>query len=334
MRYMLQEVLNYRVVSSTSHATDNADYYDLLEFLFPYYLNEALRKGMYKEYVDRQYNDANAKGTIEIARQLKTNMPFIGRVAYRTREFSFDNPVTQLIRHTIEKIQNGKSILLSGNEEVKQNIRDIRRVTRSYEKLARQDVMQTNFFNPVTHGYFQEYAVLQRLCLQILKEKRVGFGRDARQINGIIIDVAWLWEAYIWHITGWKHYGRKRGLRTLPFYEQFGDDGQQHRYPDFEYAGIPIDTKYKRHIDKRNDYYQLVTYIHLMKTTKGGFLQPTDNLEQAGYQRLGTLYGGGELFSFKFLVPQVARDYEDFQRQMRQEETTLRRAVATDVVVD
>ena len=44
------------------------------------------------------------RGTIDINRHLKLNLPFNGRVAYRTREFSHDNHVTELIRHTIEYI--------------------------------------------------------------------------------------------------------------------------------------------------------------------------------------------------------------------------------------
>ena len=75
LRYMLQTVLNYNVVSSTSNSSEEISYYDLLVFLFPYYLNEAMRKGIYKEYVRRQYNDANIKGPIDIARHLKNNVP-------------------------------------------------------------------------------------------------------------------------------------------------------------------------------------------------------------------------------------------------------------------
>ncbi|MEX1474644.1 guanosine 5'-monophosphate oxidoreductase, partial [Enterococcus sp. C84] len=89
-------------------------YYDLLVFLFPYYLNEAMRKGIYKEYVKREYNNANIKGAVDVAKHIRSNVPFVGKVAYRTREFSYNNHLTQLIRHTIEKIQNEYDFLLSG----------------------------------------------------------------------------------------------------------------------------------------------------------------------------------------------------------------------------
>lgn len=324
LRYMLQTVLNYNVVKTTFNSTEELSYYDLLVFLFPYYLNEAMRKGIYKEYVNRKYNDANIKGPIDVARHLKVNTPFVGKAAYGTREFSLDNSVTQLIRHTIEKLQNEQSFLLSSNEDIKENIRGIKRVTNSYSRMKRLDVIGKNILIPVKHGYFEEYAALQKLCIQILREERIGFGDDDNQINGIIVDVAWLWEEFIWKLTSWKHYGRKRNLATMQFFKSLGSDSQQHRYPDFEYDGIPIDTKYKRNIDKRNDYNQLATYIHLMSATKGGFLQPTNDVSISGYSVLGELFGGGELFTYRFFIPQEYTDYEDFQKQMKHEEEYLK----------
>ena len=107
-------------------------------------------------------------------------------------------------------------------------------------------------------------------------------------------------------------------------FEVLVSDSQQQRYRDCVYGGIPIDTKYKRNIDKRNDYNQLTTYIHLMKATKGGFLQPTDHYSNSGYSKLGNLYGGGELFSYKFFIPQEYKNYDDFQSQMKLEESKLK----------
>ena len=133
----------------------------------------------------------------------------MGKVAYSTREFSYDNNLTELIRHTIVKIESEHASILNSNETCKQNIRSIEQATVSYKKMDKLDVIRLNINNPIHHGYFKEYSVLQKLCLQILKEEKIGFGSDKFQIHGILIDVAWLWEEYIAKITGWKHYGRK-----------------------------------------------------------------------------------------------------------------------------
>ncbi|MFS1015925.1 hypothetical protein ACFC9J_07480 [Enterococcus casseliflavus] len=115
LRYMLQKVLNYNVIEDSISSSEKMSYYNMLIFLFPYYLEEAMRKGVYKEYVKRQYNNTNISGTIDVARHVRSNIPFIGNVAYRTREFSYDNKLTQLVRHTIEKIQNEYQYILNLN---------------------------------------------------------------------------------------------------------------------------------------------------------------------------------------------------------------------------
>ncbi|MBJ8326208.1 5-methylcytosine restriction system specificity protein McrC [Streptococcus pacificus] len=324
LRYMMQQVLHYNVVDSKNITSQEISYYDLLLFLFPYYLNEALRKGTYKEYVKKSYNDSNVKGPIEIASHIRKNLPFVGKIAYTTREFNYDNQMTELIRHTIEKIQQEKEFLLTDNENTKENVRTIKSMTASYNRLDREIIIQKNILNPVKSGYFEEYALLQRLCLKILTEEKTGFGDDENQIHGIIIDVAWLWEEYIWKITQWHHYGRKAELDTLGLFSQPINDNQQHRYPDFAFRGIPIDTKYKRNIDKRNDYNQIITYLHIMASQKGGFLQPTDVENDKGLTVLGELFGGGELFSYKFFIPQEYSNYEDFVLQIRNSEKALK----------
>lgn len=324
LRYMMEQVLNYNIVNSQIGSSKEMNYYDLIVFLFPYYLNKALIKGTYKEYVQRHYNDANIKGPIDIARHIKWNVPFMGKVAYNTREFSYDNNITELIRHTIEKINQEYEFLLVANENTKENVRTIKRMTTNYNRLDREDVIQNNILNPVKSGYFEEYAELQRICIQILTEEKIGFGDDEDKVNGIIIDVAWLWEEYIWKVTGWKHYGRKKELSTLQVFKELMADSQQHRYPDFEFCNIPIDTKYKRNIQKRNDYNQMITYIHIMESSKGGFLQPTDDVINIGYTVLGKLFGGGELFTYKFFIPQEYDSYSDFVAQIQESENNLK----------
>lgn len=318
LRYMMQQVLNYNVVDSKLGSSNEVSYYDLLIFMFPYYLNLALTKGVYKEYVHQRYNDANIKGPIDVARHIKQNIPFLGRVAYSTREFSYDNNITKLIRHTIEKIQLEHDFLLSGNEDIKESVRTIKRVTSAYDRLERSDIIQNNIVNPVKSGYFEEYAMLQRLCIQILTEEKIGFGDDENQVNGIVIDVAWLWEEYIWKVTEWTHYGR--GIKSM---QLFSDHKRNNRYPDFVYNCMPIDTKYKLNIDSRHDYNQIITYMHIMKGDKGGFLQPSK--EKSGYKKIGHIAGlGGEMFTYCFKVPQDYDAYDDFVAQIQIAEKELK----------
>lgn len=46
---------------------------------------------------------------IDVARHMKKNTPFIGNIAYSQREYSYDNDLMELVRHTIEYIK-GKNV--------------------------------------------------------------------------------------------------------------------------------------------------------------------------------------------------------------------------------
>ena len=81
-----------------------------------------MRKGVFKTYVRKTYNDSNVKGTIDIARHIVKNTPFVGNVAYSQREYSFDNDLMELIRHTVEFIKHkpyGHKLLAQAKDEVK-----------------------------------------------------------------------------------------------------------------------------------------------------------------------------------------------------------------------
>lgn len=80
-----------------------------------------MRKGIFKTYIRYKYNDENIKGTIDVARHISKNTPFTGNIAYSQREFSYDNPLTELIRHTIEFIKKkpfGNHLLFKVKDEV------------------------------------------------------------------------------------------------------------------------------------------------------------------------------------------------------------------------
>ena len=193
-QYLLDRVLDFpNIVDLESNANHDNRLFNFLLFLFPYYLKSAMRKGLFKKYIHHRYNDGNIKGTIDIARHIKKNTPFTGNVAYSQREFSYDNSLMELVRHTIEFINGkpyGNNLLIKVKDEVKLVIN----ATPSYEAYARQKIVDENKKNTVRHAYFREYLALQRLCLLILRHQKHQIGYGSRQIYGILFDGAWLWE--------------------------------------------------------------------------------------------------------------------------------------------
>ena len=198
LHYMLQKVCNVAYTPRTESGEDA--FYDFLYQLFPYYLNEALAQGIYRAYVTREYNDANVRGPIDVARHIKYNIPFNGKIAYHTREYTTDNVITQLIRHTIEYIrslQYGKIVLENGSKDLRDNIMAIEMATSTYSRNDRLNIIRRNA-RPVTHPYYTAYEPLRKLCLAILTNQKLSYGEDSdNMIAGILFDGASLWEEYL-----------------------------------------------------------------------------------------------------------------------------------------
>ena len=196
-QYLLSKVLKFpNLVNLHSNTNQDIQLFNFLLFLFPYYLKLAMRKGLFKQYIHRRYNDTNVKGIIDIATHIEKNTPFVGNVAYSQREFSYDSSLMELVRHTIEFIRRkpyGNSVLIKVRDEV----RLVTSATPAYALNERQKIIDQNRKNVVRHAYFKEYLALQKLCLLILRHQKHQIGSGTRQIYGILFDGAWLWEEYL-----------------------------------------------------------------------------------------------------------------------------------------
>lgn len=281
--YMLQKVLHYNVTINEISSSEETTYYDLLVYLFPYYLEEAMRKGLYKEYVSHSYNDGNVRGQMNINRHFKENVPFVGKVAYNTREFSFDNKINQLIRHTIEKIESTKPYLLEESSVVQKNVKMIKEITPSYSHYELEKVLYENISNTIKHGFFEEYTQLQTLCLKILTDERISYGASSQKVHGIIIDIAWLWEEYLNLMIKEHFYHPQNKLGAMAHY--YFQSGNGKIYPDFIGRDVTnrviADAKYKPEKNiKSSDYSQILSYMFRFDSKLAYFLHPTKEESQ------------------------------------------------------
>lgn len=282
--YMLQKVLHYNVTVNEIASSEETTYYDLLVYLFPYYLEEAMRKGLYKEYASHSYNDSNVRGQMDINRHFKENVPFVGKVAYNTREFSFDNKINQLIRHTIEKIEITKPFLLEESSVVQKNVKMIKEITPSYSHYELEKVLYENISNTIKHGFFEEYTQLQTLCLKIMTDERISYGASSQKVHGIIIDIAWLWEEYLNLLIKEHFYHPQNKLGTMAHY--YFQNGNGKIYPDFIGRDVTnrviADAKYKPEKNiKSSDYSQILSYMFRFDSKLAYFLHPTKEESQS-----------------------------------------------------
>lgn len=328
-RYLISKVLDFpNIVNLQSDANQNDRLFNFLLFLFPHYLKTAMRKGIFKEYIHRKYNDENVRGTLDIARHIKRNTPFVGNVAYSRREFSYDNHLMELVRHTIEFIKRkpyGNNLLAGVNDEVKLVVK----VTSCYEQCDRQKIIDANKKGVVRHAYFREYLALQRLCLLILQHRKHQIGSGIKHVYGILFDGAWLWEEYINSLIGdmFFHSMNKAGRGAQRLFG--GNVGLI--YPDFisraHNPRIIADAKYKPVNNIGNkDYLQVLAYMFRFDAKRGYYLYPEVNGND--YSRLwlnsGSTYEGNVIarddicvIKHGLKISAVSRDYKEFVSMMK-----------------
>ena len=316
LHYLLQKVLNINLTSLDVGLSREERLYQLLIYLFPKYLEAAMRKGLYKEYQRFSHNDSHIKGVVDVGNHLKKNLPFTGNIAYTTREFTYDNPMMQLIRHTIEYIKNQKSLGIGIIDSNRENIIEIIRVTPSYKLADRAKIIRRNQTKPLRHAYFREYRKLQELCLMILNREKHGLGYQEQKIHGILFDVAWLWEEYVHTLLpkDFIHPRNKEKKDGIPVFS----DGSRKVYPDFYHKELKIvlDAKYKKLelTEKginRDDLFQLISYAYIIQAEKTGLIFPS--MEQSINRKIGEVAGYGvQLKKWSIQIPQNALSYNDF----------------------
>ena len=350
MQYMLQKLFAINLFDY-KFTTGKDAIFNLMLFLFPYMLKKAMRQGIYRTYQTFRRNDANIKGTIDISRHIRMNIPFAGNVAYSSRERTADNPVIQLIRHTIEEIKSGTfgKNILNCDDDMRRNVSMIVEATPSYNRMAREKVIRQNI-RPFSHPYYTDYGPLRKLCLAILRHKKISFSQsDKDEVYGILFDGAWLWEEYLDTVLNkcrFKHAKNKTGENGIHIYA-----GGKTRFPDFykgEQCGINtenkewqcgqcsaacsnniiLDAKYKYYDDnpKREDLFQVISYMHIFPAQKGGLIYPfpfESNDTNIKISEKKNLYGyGGQIFTVGVPISK-AKDFTNFCEEMQTTEKSL-----------
>jgi conserved domain protein len=342
-QYLLETVLDFpNFISLDTNANQEERVFNLLLFLFPHYLKVAARKGAFKTYINNKYNDGNVRGTIDIARHIKRNIPFVGDIAYNQREYSFDNYLMELIRHTIEHIKS-KSYGYNLLNKVKDEVKLIIDATPEYRATDKRRILEANRKNTIRHAYYHEYRDLQRLCILILQNQKHKFGDGRRKVYGILFDGAWLWEEYINSLIGdtFYHPMNKSGTGA----QRLFDGGVGLIYPDFIGKNtadrVIADAKYKP-IDNigNKDYFQVLAYMFRFDSKRGYYIYP--DAKDTGTVSLmmneGSTYEGDvsartdiSITKLGLKVPSESKDYKEFKRQIRINEIAFVKSIEATV---
>lgn len=338
LQYMICKVFNVNI-TNLAYAVSKSDELSVMALLLlPAYIMKAYRKGLFRSYKCFKRNDDKVRGAIDVARHIRQNPLFNGKIAYTSREYSYDNHITQLVRHTIEyarTLEIGKS-LLSHNAELTKALQEIEIATPSYIASRRKEIIIANK-KPFAHPYYSEYADLQKLCLMILRQKGLDFSSNGDEsVSGILFDVSWLWEEYIYSILGglgFSHSNNRKKLGAIKaFKEENNDFYSFHYYPDFYKENIVIDAKYKE-LDEniqnkdifRKDFEKMLIYMFLLKSKNGVFVYPSSGKNA----KINKLNGYGEyLRVYPFCVPQNSKDLSAFCEAISNEEKLFKKLIA------
>ena len=325
LHYMLQKVF-YSNIFNWEYTTERDYSFDFLIYMFTHFFQKAIRQGIFKSYQNREYNDANVRGVIDINRHIKNNIPFNGKIAYNTREYSYDNNITQLIRHTIEYINTKSRGILNINEDIKSGVFQIIEATKRYDKNKRQSIINKNL-KKLNHPYFYEYEPLRKICVQILRHEELKYGREENKIYGILFDGAYLWEEYIYTILKDLDFLHPRNKEKTDGINLLNKKWTV--YPDFYNYNkqIVLDTKYKM-LNKDNDKidgsdkHQIISYVYTLGAKIGGFVYPSENKEFS-FDNIGILnreYNKNiledyspSIFKYAFLIPNKKSNEENFE---------------------
>ena len=325
LHYMLQKVF-YSNIFNWEYTTERDYSFDFLIYMFTHFFQKAIRQGIFKSYQNREYNDANVRGVIDINRHIKNNIPFNGKIAYNTREYSYDNNITQLIRHTIEYINTKSRGILNINEDIKSGVFQIIEATKRYDKNKRQSIINKNL-KKLNHPYFYEYEPLRKICIQILRHEEIKYGREENKIYGILFDGAYLWEEYIYTILKDLDFLHPRNKEKTDGINLLNKKWTV--YPDFYNYNkqIVLDTKYKM-LNKDNDKidgsdkHQIISYVYTLGAKIGGFVYPSENKEFS-FDNIGILnreYNKNiledyspSIFKYAFLIPNKKSNEENFE---------------------
>ena len=169
----------------------------------------------------------------------------------------------------------------------------------------------------------------------ILNREKHGLGYQEQKIHGILFDVSWLWEEYVYTLLP-KDFVHPRSKDRTDGISVFSV-GKRKVYPDFDdrERKIVLDAKYKklefteRGIN-REDLFQLISYSYILEAEKAGLIFPS--MEQSVNSEIGKLAGyGAQLKKWSIQIPQNASSYSAFCKMMENSEENFKAIIDEEV---
>lgn len=169
----------------------------------------------------------------------------------------------------------------------------------------------------------------------ILNQEKHGLGYQDQKIHGILFDVSWLWEEYVYTLLpkGFIHPRNKDKTDGISVFS----NRERKVYPDFyqKELKIVLDAKYKKLevTEKginREDLFQLIFYSYILKAEKAGLVFPSK--DKVVDNEIGKLAGYGALLKkWSIQIPRQAESYQDFVKRIESFERVFIENIGKDL---
>ena len=313
LNYLLSRIFNFAQGVEAVSAQRSSLLDILLDIIFVRRLGEAAREGILRHYREFRNNDWNFKGSLDLPRHIRENIPLMHGIAYRKREIDLDVPVNRMILAAALVVNRRNPNLFESDTDAADALRQLRiGVTEAHDirsLLAHRDCRES-----VVHPFFREvWEPLRRIARMILEDEQwtlFSEGAEDDEVSGIVFDGSWLWEEYVATVlkrrVGFCHSGRKDG--TVERILRVFNDGNKRFAPDFylshkaeDYKEVVydyvLDAKYKRSNPNgvRNDVHQVLCYLLLSGAKLGGLVfPPVDDKCETKEDKDEEVYGKNE----------------------------------------
>lgn len=268
----------------------------IIYYLFIQTLERAFLLGLPKGYKDKSYHEAKVIGKVDVAKFIKTDIPFGGKISSTNRERQDMGNIVLVLYKALKIVQKEAKELIRPVANALNYLCEIRESRLVTPSVVHNALNSKSLHNPIYAPYKKvlEYASL------IIENEKAGIKGTGRQNLGFIVNVAELFEIYIGKLLqkefkGWNV--------TSPKIELYKDKFFARKIiPDIVMSNgdkvLVFDTKYKRmnmqgkdqyglgDVD-RNDFFQINTYMSYYQNqgknvVVGGLLYPMDKFSRDG----------------------------------------------------
>lgn len=260
----------------------------VIYYLFIQALERAFLLGLPKEYKDKSYHEAKVMGKVDMAKFIKKDVPFAGKISSTNRERQDIGDIVLLLHKALKIVQKESKELIKPVINTLSYLNEIREPRLVTPNVIHNALNSKALHNPIYAPYKKvlEYAKL------IIENEDSGTKSNGKQNLGFLVDVAELFEIYIRKLLQ-KEF--KDWSVTSPKIELYKDKFFARKIiPDIVMSNgdkvLVFDTKYKRmsmlgkdqyglgDVD-RNDFFQINTYMSYYQNQgrnviAGGLLYP------------------------------------------------------------